>query len=164
MRITAGIAKGREVPAPKGVDLRPTSDKVKQALFNLLGRLVQEAAVLDFFCGSGNLGLEALSRGAASACFVDKDERCLESARSSVHRMGLDPGNRCDYIKADAVQALSGLAGARRLFSLVLVDPPYASGLSETLLLSPNLVAIVARGEGSRLVLEHDAKQDAPLA
>jgi 16S rRNA (guanine(966)-N(2))-methyltransferase RsmD len=160
MRITAGLAKGREVPLPRGVELRPTSDKVKQALFNVLGPSVSGARVLDLFCGSGNLGLEALSRGAASCVFVDRERRCVEAARAASGLFGLKAEQ--EFVVSEAEAALRRFAAAGRQFDLILVDPPYAGGLGQSLLQSPYLVAILAKTAASRLVWEHDSKQSAP--
>ncbi len=161
MRITSGSARGRRVPLPRGVDLRPTSDKVKQALFNVLAPLVPGAAVLDLFCGSGNLGLEALSRGARSAFFVDRQRRCVESARAAAETFGF--AGSCQWLCADWEQALGRLAGGEQRFDLVFLDPPYQSGLGIRALQNPDLVAIVAPGSASRVVLEHDASQPPPI-
>jgi 16S rRNA (guanine(966)-N(2))-methyltransferase RsmD len=162
MRITAGAAKGREVPLPGGVALRPTSDKVKQALFNALGPAVAGAEVLDLFCGSGNLGLEALSRGAKTVAFVDREAACLQSARSLASAWGLDPGGTCLYLRMEALQALEGFRRDGRKFDLILADPPYASGLAAGLLALPHLPSLLKPGADSRLVLEHAAKEDLP--
>lgn len=164
MKITSGTAKGREVKLPPGVELRPTSDKVKQAMFNALGPAVSGAVVLDLYCGSGNLGLEALSRGAAKACFVDVEARCLESARESAGRFGLEPEKKAAFVCADAFSALRRLRGEGWIFDLVLIDPPYALAAGQSLLNCPDLVAIVSPRPASRVVLEHDSRQAVPQA
>lgn len=164
MKITSGSAKGREVKVPAGVSLRPTSDKVKQALFNALGPLVSGAVVLDLFCGSGNLGLEALSRGAAKACFVDVEARCVEAARETARHFGLDPDQRAAFVCAEALPALRRLRTEGWNFDLVLIDPPYALAAGQSLLNCPDLVAIVSPRPSSRVVLEHDSRQAAPSA
>ena len=121
MRVVAGEAKGRRLQAPGGRDVRPTSDRVREAIFSSLESMgaVRDATVLDLFCGSGALGIEALSRGAASATFVDNDRAALDVVRANLAVTGLDGG---EVVRADAVRWLDGDAA----FDLALVDPPYS--------------------------------------
>lgn len=120
MRIVAGSRKGQRIAAPKGTVTRPTGDRVREAAFALLGPL-EGAAVLDLFAGSGALGLEALSRGAASCLFVERDRRACRVVGENLARLGLAGRVR----QADAIQALRGEARAGRRYHLVLIDPPY---------------------------------------
>ena len=90
MRIIAGIARGRHFQAPAGATTRPTSDRVREALFSILGPPPANAAVLDLFAGSGSLGLEALSRGAARACFVEKDRLAVATLRKNIKGLGFE--------------------------------------------------------------------------
>ncbi len=121
MRVVAGKAKGRRLQAPSGRDTRPTSDRVREAIFSSLESIdaVRDAAVLDLFCGSGALGIEALSRGATSATFVDSDPEAVAVVRANLASTGLDRG---EVVRADAVRWLDGDAA----FDLALVDPPYS--------------------------------------
>jgi 16S rRNA (guanine966-N2)-methyltransferase len=129
MRITAGTHKGRAIFAPEGADIRPTADKVRQAVFNMLGSCGlpdNETLALDIFCGTGALGLEALSRGAARALFIDKGENAIAACRRNIKTMGLE--SRASVIAADATRLASppfGTPPAR----LAFVDPPYRQGL-----------------------------------
>ena len=151
MRIVAGLAKGRRLVAPSGRDVRPTSDRVREALFSSLGAAVEGARVLDLFAGSGALGLEALSRGAASCVFVDDSRRALDAVRRNLVATGF--GDRCDVIRGDALVTLERLATDRARFGLVFLDPPYASGLGAAALerlASPGLLVPAAR-----VVFEH---------
>lgn len=136
MRIVAGIYKNRRLESPKGQEIRPTSERMREAIFNLLshgkfGRdhVLEEAQVLDICCGSGALGLEALSRGAARVLFIDRQRGSLGLARGNAAKLGAEA--KCDFFCCDATQ----LPPARQPFSLVLMDPPYdAPGLAEKVL------------------------------
>ena len=137
----AGTARGRRLAAPAGTDVRPTGDRVREATFNALGSLdvVRDASVLDLFGGSGALGIEALSRGAAHATFVDSSRRSVEAIRANLATCGLE--DRSSVVTADAT---AFLAGHRGEFDLALVDPPYVyDGWDDLLgLLSASVVVI----------------------
>ncbi|MFA7344677.1 MAG: 16S rRNA (guanine(966)-N(2))-methyltransferase RsmD [Terrimicrobiaceae bacterium] len=120
MRVIAGEAGGRPLKAPpEGV--RPTMDRVKAAVFSSLGDLVPGARVLDLFAGSGGMGVEALSRGAASATFVDSNDLCIRCIRENLKRAGADGSVQC----MDAFRFLEMYAG-EEMFDLIFADPPYA--------------------------------------
>ncbi|WP_296617378.1 16S rRNA (guanine(966)-N(2))-methyltransferase RsmD [Sphingomonas sp.] len=123
MRIIAGQWRGRPLVAPKGDATRPTADRTREALFSMLtSRLgsFEGLAVADLFAGSGALGLEALSRGAASCLFVEQDKAALEALRANVARLGA---------KADVrAQSVLALGPARAPLDLILMDPPYGTG------------------------------------
>ena len=117
MRIIAGTHRGHRIAAPKGRDTRPTSDRVRENAFNLIGP-VDDADVLDLFAGSGAMGLEALSRGAASATFVESDRDACRVINANLDKLKLNATVLCQ-------DALRALAGERRTYDLVLCDPPY---------------------------------------
>jgi 16S rRNA (guanine966-N2)-methyltransferase len=121
VRVVAGVAGGRKLQAPAGKEIRPTSDRVREAIFSSLESMdaVRDASVIDLFCGSGALGIEALSRGAASATFVDDDAAAVAAVRANLASTGLGGG---EVVRADALRWLDGDAG----FDLALVDPPYS--------------------------------------
>jgi 16S rRNA (guanine966-N2)-methyltransferase len=123
MRVVAGSARGRRLTTPSGNDVRPTTDRVREATFNALGSLgvVHAARVLDLFAGSGALGIEALSRGAAHVTFVDTSPTALAAVRANLSSCGL--GEQAEVVRADA---LAFLGRAAQWFDLVLLDPPYA--------------------------------------
>jgi 16S rRNA (guanine966-N2)-methyltransferase len=121
MRVIAGTRKGHTIAAPRGLDTRPTSDRVRENVFNLVGPL-DGAAVLDLYAGSGALGIEALSRGAARAVFVERDRDAVRTIERNLDRLRLT-GAR--VLEADAATALAQEAAAGRKYDLVLVDPPY---------------------------------------
>ena len=134
MRIVAGTARGRRIEAPPGRDVRPTTDRVREALFNSLGSLgvVEGARVIDLFAGSGALGLEALSRGAAHVTFVEQDRRAANVVRRNLDTLGFT--DRALVVDDDALVWLSGAPAA----ALMLCDPPYAfDGWPDLLAASP---------------------------
>jgi 16S rRNA (guanine966-N2)-methyltransferase len=130
MRVVAGSAGGLRLEAPAGTDVRPTADRVREAVFNALASLgvVEDARVLDLFAGSGALGIEALSRGARAAVFVDRDPRALDAVRRNSTSTGL--ASRTEIVHSDAFAYLRGSASA---FDLVLLDPPYRFAEWDTL-------------------------------
>src|SRR5680860_1409851 len=121
MRVVAGAAKGRRLVAPKGDDVRPTADRAKEALFASLQPLLAGARVLDLFAGSGALGLEALSRGAATVTFVERDRRALEAIAGNIAAVGLSGAE----VVAHPVTRALGMELPGAPFDLVLADPPY---------------------------------------
>jgi 16S rRNA (guanine966-N2)-methyltransferase len=117
LRIIAGTRKGHTIQAPPGRDTRPTSDRVRENIFNILGP-IDDAVVLDLYAGSGAMGLEALSRGAAQAVFVERDPDAVRAIERNLDTLRL----RGTVLRQDAVAVL---AGASRKYDLVFVDPPY---------------------------------------
>lgn len=133
MRVIAGTAKGRKLIAPKGLSTRPTPARVREALFSIIGAHVPHAQVLDLFAGTGALGIEALSRGAAHAVFVDRDRNA-----AAILRRNADPFvQRYEILAMAANQAATLLAQRQRRFDIIFVDPPYPAKLW-----SPTLEAV----------------------
>jgi 16S rRNA (guanine966-N2)-methyltransferase len=121
MRVIAGSRKGHKLAAPRGLDTRPTSDRVRENIFNLVGP-VDDARVLDLFAGSGALGIEALSRGAASAVFVEREADAVRTIERNLDRLRL-LGAR--VVHGDVLGTIAREATAGAKYDLVLVDPPY---------------------------------------
>lgn len=121
MRVVAGSLRGRPIVAPEGSATRPTTDRVREATFNSLESFgaIDDAVVADLYAGSGALGIEALSRGARSCTFVERDRDALRAVRANVTKLGLD--DRVTVIPGDVLSTISAL----RAVDLVLVDPPY---------------------------------------
>jgi len=156
MRIIAGRLKGRRLTSPKWPGLRPTSDRLRETLFDILGARVKGASVLDLYAGTGASGIEALSRGASHVTFVERDRRALALMAENLARCGVGSGYA--IIRADAERLDSTrLTG---VFDLILLDPPYAEGSQEAIL------AAAARhlGPGGLLVLEHARRRPPPGA
>lgn len=133
MRVVGGSARGRRLQAPPGRSVRPTSDRVREAIFDILSSLgaVEGASVVDLFAGSGALGIEALSRGANAATFIERDPKAVASVRANLAATGT--ADRAEVVGADVVAWLEGPGAARR-FDLALCDPPYGfDGWSELL-------------------------------
>ncbi|HUK94764.1 MAG TPA: 16S rRNA (guanine(966)-N(2))-methyltransferase RsmD [Gaiellaceae bacterium] len=123
MRIIAGSRKGARIFAPRGAGTRPTGDRVREAAFNLIGPgRIEEATVLDLFAGSGAMGLEALSRGAARATFVEADLAACQTINRNLDKLGLEGAT---VLRQDALAALRSDARGGTSYDLVLVDPPY---------------------------------------
>ena len=151
MRLTGGALGGRRVVAPRGERTRPTSDRVREALYAILGPL-EGADVLDLFAGSGALGLEALSRGAAEATFVDAAPAALVAVRRNLEALDL----RAEVRRADARAFLRNAQSRGRSYDLILLDPPYrlAAGLGREL---SEAVPPVLKA-GGRVVVESDRR------
>jgi 16S rRNA (guanine966-N2)-methyltransferase len=152
VRVVAGAYGGRTIRPPRGRRTRPTQDRVREALFSILGD-VGGARVLDLFAGSGALGIEALSRGAGEAVFVDRDPRAVAAIRRNLEALGID----APVLREDALAFLGRAAGER--YDLLFLDPPYDSAgrLSKTL--TARLKPVLA--DNARIVTESDKR--APL-
>ena len=155
MRVVAGRYKGRRLHAPPGRDTRPTADRVREALFQLLGPL-DGLRVLDLFAGSGALAIEALSRGAAHAVLVDDDPRAIADIRRNLEPIEA----AADVHRRDALAFLRDYAGPP--FDLVLLDPPYSSGGRLAGGLADRLPHVLA--PDARIVTESDKRTPLPLA
>ena len=148
MRVIAGDFKGRRLHTARGMRTRPTADRVREALFSMLGD-VGGARVLDLYAGSGALGIEALSRGAESAVFVERDQRALAALRRNLEAIGAEVGVR----RQDVLRFLARPAGT---FDLVFCDPPYDDAPRVAAQLSEALPAML--GENARIVTESDKR------
>jgi len=160
MRIVGGEAGGRTIRAPRGHDTRPTSDKVRQAIFNILGAPPEGARVLDLYCGSGALGLEAISRGAALAVLVDRAALAIRMARENARILAFE--DRVRVVQADVLAALPRLEGP---FHWIFLDPPYAAGAAgelDRVLAALGDARAALLGPGGLVVAEHDRRR-APL-
>ncbi|MDX6690448.1 MAG: rRNA (guanine966-N2)-methyltransferase [Solirubrobacteraceae bacterium] len=157
MRIVAGQFGGRRLVAPPGDATRPTSDRVREALFSVLGAGVEGARVLDLYAGSGALGLEALSRGAASAVFVDRAPKAIAAVAANAEALGVE----ADVRRMEARTALRTASARGEAYDLVFLDPPYrhAAGLGREL--SEALPAVLA--PGARVVSESDRREPLEL-
>jgi 16S rRNA (guanine966-N2)-methyltransferase len=159
MRIVAGTLGGRRIAAPPGNDTRPTSDRVREALFSALGP-IDGARVLDLFAGSGALALEAISRGAAHAVLVEKDARAAAVIERNLEALEIDAG-RAALRRRDALQALRDAREAGESYDLVFLDPPYrlATGLGPEL--ADSLAPVLA--PGARVIGESDRRMPLDL-
>lgn len=161
MRIVGGSLSGRVLRAPPGAATRPTSEKVREAIFNILGNIMGSLEgdhVLDLFAGSGALGIEALSRGAAHGTFVDAGKPALASMRGNLRELGLE--NRALVVTGDAVAQAARLVPASP-WRLVFVDPPYKSDLATRAVLA---ISAEKLAPGAVIVIEHDRHNAPPDA
>ena len=157
MRVSGGDLRGRTLRAPRGRATRPTSERARQGLFDWLGPRIAGARVLDLFAGSGALGIEALSRGAECAVFVERDREALRSLRKNVEDLGV--AERARVIGVRVERALVQLAREGACFALVLADPPYGGPEGPSLAQAGQLVDILA--PGGVLVIERGGREAA---
>jgi len=134
MRIIGGEYRSRIIQMPKGTDIRPTQDKVRQAIFNILGD-ISGVSVLDLFAGSGAFGIEALSRGARRAVFIENDPKCVSTIRENLRSLTI-PEDRYKIVNANALNAFSFLVKGAERYDLVFMDPPYYKNMAKKCLIS----------------------------
>jgi 16S rRNA (guanine(966)-N(2))-methyltransferase RsmD len=156
MRIIAGEFRGRKLHTPKNDQIRPTADRVREAVFSMIADRLPGSRVLDLFAGTGALGLEALSRGALQAVFVDKSPDAVRLIQSNIDLCRAQ--DRARVILSPAVSALQRLANAQEQFHLVFMDPPYGKGCVEEALLGLDRVTPM----DSLIVAEHHVKEEVP--
>lgn len=156
MRIIGGEYKSRLILMPKGVDTRPTQDSVREAVFNLLGD-VNDKKVLELFAGSGAFGIEALSRGARHATFVDNNFRCVEVIKANLESLGVDK-DKYDIIRSNALSVSARLAKEGEKFDIIFMDPPYYKGLARKCLINVDSYDILS--PIGLVVIEHFKKDE----
>jgi len=127
MRVVSGTARGTVLSAPDGLQTRPTADRAKEALFSMIAPSVSGCAFLDLFCGSGAIGIEALSRGAASCCFVDNSAAAIQAVQKNLVKTKLDA--RAELLCAEAAEVVNRLSRRGVAFDIVFLDPPYGAAL-----------------------------------
>lgn len=165
MRVIAGTAKGITLLTPKSGGVRPATDRVKESVFSIIGDFIEGARVLDLFAGSGAVGIEALSRGAARCTFVENDARCVKVIKKNLARTRL--ADRAHVIQANAQRSAEIMDPREIPFDLAFVDPPYSHSRRMDDL-SPVARLLAAIGEGDFLcphalvILEHETHSRAP--
>ena len=157
LRVIAGTAKGRRIDTPTWDGLRPTSDRLRETLFNILAARVAGARVADGYAGTGALGIEALSRGAAHVTFIEKDVRAARLIAGNLEKAGMkSAGNACTIIRAGFIETAASHTGAP--FDVVLLDPPYDDpGLEDALRAAERIVS-----DDGLVVLEHATRVAPP--
>lgn len=151
MRVISGQAKGHPLKTVPGSNTRPTTDKVKESLFSMIGPYFDEERVLDLFAGTGGLGIEALSRGAGSAVFIDSNSQSIDVIRRNLESTRM--GDRAEVYRNDARRALKLLERAGKPFDLIFLDPPYVMKDCDELLIDMTSRGLVA--EDAVAVVEH---------
>jgi 16S rRNA (guanine966-N2)-methyltransferase len=159
MRVIAGRLGGRRLRAPRGNLTRPTSDRVREALFAMLGEL-DGLRVLDLFAGSGALGIEALSRGAQTAVFVERDAAALKALNANLTALAIGEES-AQVRRADALGALQSARGRKETYDLIFIDPPYRQARKWGLELSATLPLLLR--PGARVVVESDRREPLEL-
>ena len=159
MRIIAGKYKGRIVNMPEGVKTRPTQDRVREAIFNIIREVVQDSRVLDLYAGSGALGIEALSRGAKSTVFIDNDASSIRAIRGNI---GVVENNSIstEAHKTDAIKAIGKFHKDGIKFDLIFLDPPYYKDVAKNTLIKIDACDILS--ERSFVIAEHFVKDALP--
>jgi 16S rRNA (guanine(966)-N(2))-methyltransferase RsmD len=155
MRIIAGTLKGRRLAGPRGDGVRPTSDRLRETLFNILGARVRGARVLDAYAGTGGVGLEAVSRGAAGVTFVERDRRTTALLRDNIAACGVEA--LCAVVCADFLDDRASRAAAGP-FDIVFVDPPYDG----TDLAAIAEAAVRLSGPDGIVIVEHSRRRTSP--
>lgn len=158
MRIIAGDAKGRRLFTPSGREVRPTSDRVKESLFNILGEAVPGAVVLDLFAGTGNLGLESLSRGAERSIFIDNSRDSIRIVNDNIRNLKYE--EYCEVYNNDALSALAVLKKRQIIFDIIFVDPPYSREIIPEIL--RKITELDLLNDKGIIAAEHDIKDKLP--
>jgi 16S rRNA (guanine(966)-N(2))-methyltransferase RsmD len=158
-RIISGRARGTRLAAPRGSLVRPTGDKVKEALFSILAPHMPAQGFIDLFAGTGQIGLEAASRGAAPVCLVENAAASLAVIRANLQKTHLEA--QVEVLACDAAEGLARLLGRGRPYDLIFLDPPYAAAHRELARLAPLLGQLL--GEEGLVIIEHLAS-DPPVA
>lgn len=158
MRVVAGEFRGRRLDSIEGLDVRPTSDKVKESLFNILGSSVIDSIFLDLFGGTGGIGIEALSRGAKHVVFIDSGIKSIKVLKGNLDKLNIK--DNAEVFHTDYSTAISKLYKYKRKFDIIFVDPPYRVGIAESALeeIDKNLILT----ESGIIVVEHDSRDEMP--
>ncbi|RKN86569.1 16S rRNA (guanine(966)-N(2))-methyltransferase RsmD [Paenibacillus ginsengarvi] len=153
MRVISGSAKGRPLKAVPGMGTRPTTDKVKEAIFSMIGPYFAGGSVLDLFAGTGGLGIEALSRGMDAAVFIDADKKSVEVVHANLQAARLE--SKAEVYRNDAIRALKVLGKRGTKFDLVFLDPPYKmTAIAEMI---QTMLELGLLADDATVVIEHDA-------
>ena len=158
MRIIAGEYKGRMLDFPKNVDVRPTQDRVREALFNVIAPQIQGKLVLDLFAGSGSLGIEAISRGAKKATFVENNLKCIHIIKKNIEKVAIE--SKTAILKMDVFKALGTFDEKGDIFDIVFLDPPYYKELPKKALIMLSQYDILS--PTNTIVIEHFKKDNIP--
>lgn len=156
MRVISGQARGLRLKAPEGLETRPTTDRIKESFFNIISPDIYGADFLDLFSGSGGIGIEALSRGAASAVFVDESQKSIDVIRDNITRARLT--DRAQVIRGNAMSVIASLGAQGRAFDIIFMDPPYAKGLVKAALDAIHISGILK--DGGYIVAEQSVDEE----
>ena len=161
MRVITGEYKGRRLASVKGVNIRYTADRVKKSLFSILRDMISGARFLDLYAGSGNIGIEALSRGAESITFVDVNPACAKTISANLSRCGISAAPpRIMLLNMGMSRSMDYFRRRNMQFDVIFLDPPYRLGLVRRSLQEISASSILSAG--GLVIVEHDAKENAP--
>ena len=152
MRVISGKARGLKLDTPKNLDVRPTTDRVKESLFNIINPYIRESNILDLFAGTGSLGIECLSRGAKNCIFVDKSKQSIGIVKSNVKKARVE--NESTILNIDFKDAVKRLAVQKQKFDVIFMDPPYYENMFIDCLKSIDELNLLK--EDGLVVVEHD--------
>ena len=158
MRIISGESRGRRLVKPKGHAIRPTSDRVKESIFNILGDEVRGKTILDLYAGTGNLGIEALSRGARKVVFVERERQALRIIEKNLSQCGVKEAS--EILATEVHRAIGVLSRRGDRFDIILMDPPYRQAMIQPTLTQLSTHRIYR--EDTLLVVEHDRREPLP--
>lgn len=158
MRVISGSARGHKLIAPDGLKTRPTTDRIKESLFNIIAPDLYGAVFLDLFSGSGGIGIEALSRGAEMAVFVDNGKKAIEAVEANLCHTKLK--DKAAVYKTDVIEAIKVLSGKNMKFDIIFMDPPYSSGFYESVLREITLGGLLK--EDGYIIAERSSEIDLP--
>jgi 16S rRNA (guanine966-N2)-methyltransferase len=158
MRIITGIARGRKIVTPEGLNTRPTSDRVKESVFNIIQGHIPDAKILDLFAGTGNLGLEAISRGAESCVFIEQDRNTYKVLTQNIKSLGFE--SQTEAYNQEALAAVSILSKRGKKFDVIFLDPPYGRGLIKEAIQAISKMEIGE--ENSIIISEYDFSDEIP--
>ena len=158
MRVIAGEYRGRRLDRIEGMDIRPTADKVKGSLFNILGNAVLDSNFLDLFGGTGGMGIEALSRGAKHVVFIDTNINSIKVLKGNLDKLNIK--DNVEVFHTDYSAAIVKLYKYNKQFDIIFIDPPYSVGMAQDALEMINKNPILA--QSGLIIVEHDSKDAMP--
>ncbi|AKL95523.1 RNA methyltransferase, RsmD family [Clostridium aceticum] len=158
MRVIAGEARGLRLFTPKDLQIRPTSDRVKESIFNIVQNYLYDSIVIDLFSGTGNLGIEALSRKAEKVYFVDKNQESIDIIKKNLQKTNLI--TKSEILQSDVISAINRLAGRNVQANIIFMDPPYKQGLAIAAL--EEIAKNKLLQPSGMIIVEHDKDEDMP--
>jgi 16S rRNA (guanine966-N2)-methyltransferase len=158
LRIISGEFRGRKLEKLEGMDIRPTTDRVKESLFNMLGARLFDCVFLDLFAGTGGIGIEAYSRGASKIVFIDESSKSIKVLKSNLEMLMLL--DKVEVYNTDYINAINKLALDNRKFDIIFIDPPYLKGFAQNALIHINDNNLI--NENGIIVIEHDIQDKMP--
>jgi 16S rRNA (guanine(966)-N(2))-methyltransferase RsmD len=158
VRVISGEFRGRKLEKLEGMDIRPTTDRVKESLFNILGIKLFECAFLDLFAGTGGIGIEAYSRGASQVVFIDESAKSIKVLKTNVEKLKIQ--DQVEVYNTDYINAINKLASDNRKFDIIFIDPPYLKGYAQNALI--HIADNKMLNDKAILVVEHDIQDKMP--